>query len=104
MPMNMRSSYLGREITPEAQADINRITAIWRDCRMHFGSDGEFLYGDFTIADAMFAPVVSRFKTYGIALEDTVRAYSDAVWNLPDMQEWYEAAHNEPWIVPKFEF
>jgi glutathione S-transferase len=47
---------------------------------------------------------VSRFKTYGVALDDTVRAYSDAIWNLPEMQQWYEAARNEPWIIPKFEF
>jgi glutathione S-transferase len=104
MPMNMRSSFPGREVTPEAHVDINRITAIWRDCRMRFGQDGDFLFGGFTIADAMFAPVVSRFKTYGVALDDTVRAYSDAIWNLPEMQQWYEAARNEPWIIPKFEF
>jgi len=103
MPMNMRSSFPGHEITPEAQADINRITAIWRDCRTHFGADGDFLFGDFTIADAMFAPVVSRLKTYGVALDNGPRSYADAVWNLPDFQKWYEAAHNEPWIVPDFE-
>ena len=104
MPMNMRSSFPGREVTAGAQADINRITAIWRDCRMRYGGSGEFLFGDFTIADAMFAPVVSRFRTYGVALDDLPRAYADALWNMPDMKLWYEAARNEPWIIPEFEF
>ncbi|MBZ5525281.1 MAG: hypothetical protein LAP21_23890 [Acidobacteriia bacterium] len=52
----------------------------------------------------MFAPVVSRFKTYGIALDDHLRTYADSVWNLPELQKWYEAARNEPWIIPDFEF
>ena len=103
IPMNMRGSYPGHQLTPEAQADINRITAIWRDCRKRFGSDGDFLFGDFTIADAMYAPVVSRFRTYDVALDEHTRAYADAVWNLPDTQLWYEAARNEPWFVPDFE-
>ena len=104
MPMNMRSSFPGREITPETQADINRITAIWRDCRSKAGQSGDFLFGEFTIADAMFAPVASRFKTYGIALEKTPGAYAETLLNLPDMKEWSEAAHQEPWVIPDFEF
>lgn len=103
MPMNMRSSFPGHEITPETQADINRVTAIWRDCRLRFGGNGDYLFGAFTIADAMFAPVVSRFKTYGISLDDTVRVYAETIWNMPDLQQWYEAARNEPWIIPVFE-
>jgi len=103
MPMNMRSSFPGHEIAPEAHADINRITAIWRDCRLRHGSEGDFLFGAFTIADAMFAPVVSRFKTYGVSLDDTIRNYADAIWNLPELQQWYEAARNEPWFIPAFE-
>ena len=103
MPMNMRSSFPGHEIAAEAHADINRITAIWRDCRMRYGSEGDFFFGAFTIADAMFAPVVSRFKTYGVSLDDTIRTYADAIWNLPELQQWYEAARNEPWIIPAFE-
>jgi glutathione S-transferase len=103
LPMNMRGSNPGHQVTPEAQADINRVTAMWRDCHMRFGGDGKFLFGDFTIADAMYAPVVSRFKTYDIALDDGPRAYADAVWNLPELQQWYEAARNEPWFIPEFE-
>src|SRR5438552_11418510 len=76
MPMNVRSTFPGRGVTPEVQADINQIMAIWRDCRTRFGDGkGDFLFGNFTIADAMFAPVVSRFRTYKIEPERDVEAY-----------------------------
>jgi len=105
LPMNIRSSFHDREITPEVQADINRIMAIWRDCRMQYGeASGEFLFGGFTIADAMFAPVVTRFRTYRIELEREAQAYCDAVMALPAMQEWAAAARNEPMIIEKYEF
>jgi len=105
LPTNIRSSFHDREITPEVQADINRIMAIWRDCRMQYGeASGEFLFGGFTIADAMFAPVVTRFRTYRIELEREAQAYCDAVMALPAMQEWVAAARNEPMIIEKYEF
>jgi glutathione S-transferase len=104
LPMNMRSSFPDRGVTPEAQADINRITALWRDCRSRFGAGGEFLFGHFTIADAMFAPVVSRFRTYKIALEEEAQRYADAIWALPAVQEWLAAARNEPMIIEAAEF
>lgn len=106
MPMNIRSSFPGRGMTPEAQADINRITAIWRDCRRRSGAGagGGFLFGAFTIADAMFAPVVSRLRTYGVELDEVSRDYVAAVWECPEMQEWAAAAGDEPWIIPEFEF
>jgi glutathione S-transferase len=104
LPMNMRSSFPDRGVTPEAQADINRITALWRDCRSRFGAGGEFLFGHFTVADAMYAPVVSRFRTYKIALEDEAQRYADALWALPALQEWLVAARNEPMIIEAAEF
>ncbi len=104
LPMNMRSSFPNRGVTPEVQADINRITAIWRDCRKRFGADGPFLFGGFTIADAMYAPVVSRFRTYKVELEEVAQAYTDAVWALPALQEWLTAAKNEPMIIESAEF
>ena len=104
LPMNMRSSFPNRGVTPEVQADINRITAIWRDCRKRFGAAGPFLFGGFTIADAMYAPVVSRFRTYKIELEAEAQAYADAVWALPALQEWLTAAKNEPMIIESAEF
>jgi glutathione S-transferase len=105
LPMNIRSSFPGRAITPEVQADINRVMAIWRDCRARFGDGrGAFLFGHFTVADAMYAPIVTRFRTYRIELERDAEAYCDAIMGLPAMQEWIAAASNEPMIVEQFEF
>ncbi|BBK30939.1 glutathione S-transferase [Stella humosa] len=103
-PMNMRSTFPDRYPTGDAQADINRIAAIWRDCRRRFGGAGEFLFGEFTIADAMFAPVCSRFRTYKIEMDEVGQAYCDAIWNWPAMQEWLQAARKEPMVIPGAEF
>jgi glutathione S-transferase len=100
LPMNMRSSFPNRGVTPEVQADVNRIAAIWRDCRKRFGEGGPFLFGAFTNADAMYAPVVSRFRTY----KEIAQEYADAVWALPALQEWLTAARNEPMIIESAEF
>lgn len=105
MPMNIRSSFPGRKLSSEAQADINRIMAIWRDCRSRFGEGrGDFLFGNFTIADAMYAPVVTRFRTYKIDLESEAELYCAAIMGTPEMQEWAAAARNEPMIVEEYEF
>jgi glutathione S-transferase len=104
LPMNFRSSFPNRGVTPEAQADINRITAVWRDCRGRFGEGGEYLFGSFSVADAMYAPVVSRFRTYKIELDETAQRYADTIWALPGMQEWLVAARNEPMIIERCEF
>jgi glutathione S-transferase len=105
LPMNVRSTFPGRGITPEVQADINRVMTIWRDCRTRFGDgSGDFLFGHFTIADAMFAPVVTRFRTYRVDLEREADAYCDRIMAMPAMQEWIAAAKNEPMIVEAFEF
>jgi glutathione S-transferase len=104
-PMNIRSSFPGRDITPEAQADINRVMAIWRQCRNRYGEGkGDFLFGGFTIADAMYAPVVTRFRTYKFDLEREADAYCDAAMALPAMQEWVAAAKNEPMVIDQYEF
>ena len=105
LPMNVRSSFPDRGVTPEVQADINRVMAIWRDCRLRFGrGNGDFLFGAFTIADAMYAPVATRFRTYRIDLERDADTYCDTIFALPAMQEWIAAARNEPMIVEAFEF
>ena len=104
LPMNMRSVFAGREIIPEMQADLDRIGAIWRDCRRRYGAGGGYLFGAFTIADAMYAPVVSRLRTYRIAFDDEAQAYADSLWAYPALQEWVAAAHNEPMVVEQFEF
>ncbi|HZT50688.1 MAG TPA: glutathione S-transferase family protein [Stellaceae bacterium] len=104
LPMNVRSSVTGRELTPEVHADLDRIAALWRDCRHRFGAGGGYLFGHFTIADAMYAPVASRLRTYQIQLEEEAQAYADSLWAYPPMQEWAAAARNEPMVVEQFEF
>lgn len=108
LPMDLSRHQPHRSRVAAAQGDIDRVTAIWRDCRERFGRHGasgpkdgsrDFLFGGFSIADAMFAPVVSRFRTYGVALDPISAAYADAVWNWPAMREWAAAAEAEPWII-----
>ncbi|MBW4633672.1 MAG: glutathione S-transferase family protein [Iphinoe sp. HA4291-MV1] len=99
MPMNCRARFPGKGMTPEVQKDIDRITTIWRECRQNFGIGGDMLFGKFTIADAMYAPVVSRFVTYGVQLDTVCNAYAEAVFALPAMQEWLKAASDEQEII-----
>jgi len=99
MPMDVRARRPGRGRGPGVEADIRRIVEIWAECRRRFGAEGEFLFGRFTIADAMYAPVVSRFVTYAVELPETAAAYRDAVWAWPAFGEWVEAAEREPWVI-----
>lgn len=103
MSMNIRARHPGQGRTPECLADIERILAIWTDCRARFGSGGDFLFGRFGVADAMFAPVVLRFETYGVALEGAARDYADAVLALPALQAWVADAVAETERIEKFE-
>lgn len=99
MPMNLKGDRKGQGMTDATAADIARIEALWADMRARFGipAGGPFLFGAFTIADAMFAPVVTRLETYGVAVSPESRAYMDAVLALPAMREWIAAAKEEPW-------
>lgn len=99
MSMDLKVDRNGQGMTPDSAADIARVQALWADCRARFGQGGPFLFGGFTIADAMFAPVVTRLVTYGVAVEAGTRAYMDAVLALPAMQEWTAAAKAEPWVL-----
>jgi glutathione S-transferase len=103
MPMNIRASLPGYGMAAGVQDEINRIEAIWRDTRSRFGAGGDMLFGRFTIADAMFAPVASRFRTYGVTLGETTNAYAEALLALPAMKEWTAAANAESWMIPDFE-
>jgi glutathione S-transferase len=103
MPMNIRASLPGYGRAEGVQDEINRIEAIWRDTRSRFGADGTMLFGAFTIADAMFAPVANRFRTYGVTLSETAEDYAKALLALPAMQEWAAAAEAEPWMIPDYE-
>ncbi|HYB54758.1 MAG TPA: glutathione S-transferase family protein [Alphaproteobacteria bacterium] len=95
MPMDMRARKPGTGLADGVQANIDRISAIWRQCRERYGEGGPYLFGGFSAADAMFAPVVSRFVTYAPRLDAVSAAYRDALWRWPAMQEWYEGAKRE---------
>ena len=101
--MNMWRPVMARELSPEVAADVRRVEAIWTDCRTRFGAGGPFLFGAFGAADAMYAPVVSRFHTYAVEVGDVARAYMDAVMALPAWREWHTAALAEPWVLPEDE-
>ena len=79
MPMNIRTRYPGKGLTPASQKDIDRIVALWTECRERFGGAGNFLFGRFSIADAFYAPVVMRFRTYAVKLPPVAQAYCEAV-------------------------
>ena len=96
MPLDVRTSLPRPQLSPEAKADVARVIAIWEDCRRRYGSKGPFLFGHFTNADAMYAPVVFRFQTYRIELPEASRRWSDTMLALPAMQEWRQVATAEP--------
>ena len=103
LPMNVEARLPGIDLPEAARQDISRLQAIWHDTCAEFGQGGAFLFGEFSIADAFFAPVVSRFNTYGIAAAGPVRDYMDAVLALPAMQEWTRDALAEATFVPEDE-
>jgi len=102
-PMNMRRPVKPHELAADAAADVRRIERLWGDCRARFGQNGPFLYGAFGAADAMYAPVVSRFHTYGVEVGGATRDYMRAITALPEWSEWREAARREPWVIPQDE-
>ena len=101
LPMNIRAEFPGFKIWSKAQADIERILVIWRECLSAYG--GPFLFGEVSMADAMYAPVVSRFRTYDVKLDGPAKAYADRIWDLPAMREWREAALAEKEEIEELE-
>lgn len=100
LPMNLGKRYAHRDRGAEVAADADRVVAIWREARTRFGAGGPFLFGkDFGAADAMYAPVVTRFDTYSWPVDADTRAYMDAVLALPAFVAWREAALEEEWVV-----
>jgi len=102
MPMNIRAR---RAITPSGVtlADVRRIDAIWSDCRREYAENGDWLFGKFSIADCMYAPVALRFMTYGAELAETGQQYMDSVLDHPGVKVWMEAAARETEIIPQDE-
>lgn len=103
MPMNLRKALPGKGRGPGVEADINRVCSLWRECRDRFGNGGPFLFGAFSGADCMYAPLATRLETYGVSLDRTCRDYVDAILQWPDFVRWRDAALDEPWIIPEDE-
>jgi len=103
MSMNCRQHLPGKGRTPEVLNDIARITALWNDCRARFGKSGGFLFGKFSIADAMYAPVALRFVTYAVELDPVCMAYVQTITAMPAIQQWVADARAETEVIPQFE-
>ena len=102
LPVNLKGHFPGFKIWSRAQADIDRVCTIWRECLAKSG--GPFLFGARrTMADAMYAPVVTRFVTYDVKLEPKLAAYAKIIMNLPEMAEWIDAARAEPADIEELE-
>ncbi len=103
MPMNLATTYEPRQWDEDVLNDVARVQEIWRDARSRFGGEGDFLFGPFTIADAMYAPVITRFKTYAIDMDDVGSAYAEANLNLPAIQKWIAEAAEESWVIEEYD-
>jgi glutathione S-transferase len=101
LPVNLKGHFPGFKIWTRAQADIDRVCTIWRDCLEKSG--GPFLFGERTMADAMYAPVVTRFATYDVKLETRLKEYADVIMAMPEMVEWIAAAKAEPEEIEELE-
>ncbi len=99
LPMDFRATGLPFEDSPELAADVWRVVELLRETRAEFGAHGDFLFGTFGIADAMFAPVMSRFHSYALPLPAVVAGYRDAVLGMPALREWGRAAREETWVI-----
>jgi glutathione S-transferase len=99
MPMNIRGRYPGKGMNAEVAADIERIRGLWTQARAEFGQGGVFLFGTFSAADAFYAPVATRFNTYGVTLAGAAQTYLGALLDAPAVREWCEAGAREPEFV-----
>ena len=102
-PMNLTKRFARKDRGEACAQDVVRIEALWREARHRFGGDGPYLYGAFSAADAMYAPVVTRLDTYSIEVADDTRAYMDTILNSPGFLSWKADAEREPWALPHYE-
>jgi glutathione S-transferase len=102
-PMNARATGRRTSPSPERSADISRIEDLWAECRSRFGAGGPWLFGEFSVADAMYAPVVLRLRTYGATVRDATAAYMTTVLADAHLREWLAAAAAESWVSEEYE-
>ena len=103
LPMNVRKSYSPADLSQEVREEIDRIMQLWAQARARFGGTGDFLFGDWCAADMMYAPVVTRFVTYGVPVPAFAAAYVKAVLSHPHVAEWIDKAQDEPWVIEQYE-
>lgn len=103
LPMNVRRTYPPKELSEAVRGEINRIMQLWAQARARFGGTGDYLFGDWCAADIMFAPVVTRFITYGVRVPPFAGTYMKAVLSHPHVTEWIDAAQDEPWVIEQYE-
>ena len=103
LPMNVRKSFPSRELSEPVTEEIDRILQLWAQARARWGGTGDYLFGDWCAADMMYAPVVTRFLTYGVRVPNFAGAYMKAVLSHPHVTEWIETAQDEPWVIDQYE-
>ena len=103
LPMNVRKSFPPRSSATRSRDEIDRILQLWAQARARFGGTGDFLFGDWCAADMMYAPVVTRFITYGVPVPNFAGVYMKAVLSHPHVAEWIDKAQDEPWVIDQYE-
>ena len=103
LPMNVRKSFSPVDLSDEVRSEIDRIMQLWAQARARFGGTGEFLFGDWCAADIMYAPVVTRFITYGVPVPPFAALYMKAVLSHPHVGDWIDRAQDEPWVIESLE-
>ncbi len=103
LPMNVRKTYPPIELSDAVRDEINRILQLWAQARARFGGTGDFLFGDWCAADIMFAPIVTRFITYGVRMPPFAEMYMKAVLSQADVNDWIDKAQDEPWVIEQYE-
>jgi len=103
LPMNVRLRAALEKVSDQTRADIVRILQLWAEARARHGRSGPFLFGTFGAADVFYAPVVSRFVTYGIGVPGFAQSYMQAIWEHDWMQQWVSASQDEEWVIEQYE-
>jgi glutathione S-transferase len=101
--MNVRKSFPPKELSAAVREEIDRILQLWAQARARFGGTGDFLFGDWCAADMMYAPVVTRFITYGVAVPNFAGIYMKHVLSQSHVAEWIDKAQDEPWVIEHYE-
>ncbi|MES2121046.1 MAG: glutathione S-transferase family protein [Pseudomonadota bacterium] len=103
LPMNVRQSYPPKDLNDEVIGDIDRILQLWAQARARFAGTGDFLFGEWSAADMIYAPVVTRFITYGVPVPPFAAVYMKAVLSQEHVAEWIDKAQDEPWVIEQYE-